>query len=182
MRVLVAFASKHGGTQGIAERIGEKLVAAGQQVDVLPAKQVGDLTSYGAFVIGSAAYMGSWLKEATEFVRRSQAILAARPVWLFSSGPLGTSRTDAQGRDLLLTSEPKEFAEFKETIHPRNQQVFFGALYISKLGFADRLVTKLPAAKAAGLFPEGDFRDWKAIEAWADSIARELTPVAASIA
>jgi menaquinone-dependent protoporphyrinogen IX oxidase len=60
MRVLVAFASKHGGTQGIAERIGEKLVVAGQQVDVLPAKQVGDLTSYGAFVIGSAAYMGSW--------------------------------------------------------------------------------------------------------------------------
>jgi menaquinone-dependent protoporphyrinogen oxidase len=103
-------------------------------------------------------------------------------VWLFSSGPLGTSRTDAQGRDLLLTSEPKEFAEFKETIHLRKQQVFFGALYISKLGFADRLVTKLPAAKAAGLFPEGDFRDWKAIEAWADSIARELTPVAASIA
>ncbi len=47
------------------------------------------------------------LKEATEFVRRNQAVLASRPVWLFSSGPLGTKATDAKGRDLWVATEPE---------------------------------------------------------------------------
>jgi menaquinone-dependent protoporphyrinogen oxidase len=178
MKILVAYATKHGATEGIAARIGETLVASGHEAKVQPVKGVGDPTGYDAFVIGSAAYMGSWLKEAAEFVRRNQAILAGRSAWLFSSGPLGTALTDAQGRDVLVASEPKEFAEFKQTIKPRGMRVFFGALDIGKLGFADRLITKMPAAKA--LFPEGDFRNWKEIAAWAGSIAHELAPAMAS--
>jgi menaquinone-dependent protoporphyrinogen oxidase len=178
MSILVAYASKHGATQGIAERIAATLRAAGQDAEARPVKATRDRADYDAFVIGGAAYMGSWLKEATEFVRRHQAILVTRPVWLFSSGPLGTATTDAQGRDLLVASEPKEFAEFKETIKPRGLRVFFGALDSSKLGFSERLVRSLPAGRA--LLPEGDFRDWKEIEAWAESIAHELVPVTAS--
>jgi menaquinone-dependent protoporphyrinogen oxidase len=178
MKILVAYATKHGATEGIAARIGETLVASGHEAKVQSVKVVGNPTGYDAFVIGSAAYMGSWLKEAAEFVRRNQAILAERPAWLFSSGPLGTALTDAQGRDVLVASEPKEFAEFKQTIKPRGMRVFFGALDIGKLGFADRLITKMPAAKA--LFPEGDFRNWKEIAAWAGSIAHELAPAMAS--
>jgi menaquinone-dependent protoporphyrinogen oxidase len=154
------------------------LRAAGQDAEVRPVKATHDLAGYDAFVIGGAAYMGSWLKEATEFVRRNQAILVTRPVWLFSSGPLGTATTDAQGRDLLVASEPKEFAEFKESIKPRGLRVFFGALDPSKLAFSERLVRSLPAGRA--LLPEGAFRDWKEIEAWAESIAHELVPVTAS--
>lgn len=178
MSILVAYASKHGATQGIAERIAATLVASGQEAKVRPVQAADDLASYDAFVIGGAAYMGSWLKEATEFVRRNQAILATRPVWLFSSGPLGTATTDAQGRDLLVVSEPKEFTEFKETIKPRGLQVFFGALDPSKFGFSERLVRRLPAGRA--LLPEGDFRDWNDIEAWAEHIAHELAATPAS--
>lgn len=36
----------------------------------------------------------------------------------------------------------------------------------------------MPAAKAA--FPKGDFRDWPAIDAWADTIAHELAGAAVS--
>jgi menaquinone-dependent protoporphyrinogen oxidase len=176
--ILVAYASKHGATQAIAERIAETLVVSGQEAQVRPVKAVCELDDYDAFVIGSAAYMGSWLKEAAELVRRNQAILVTRPVWLFSSGPLGTVTKDTQGRDLLVTSEPKEFAEFKEAIKPRGLRVFFGALDPGKLGFAERLIRILPAGRA--LLPEGDFRDWKEIEAWAESIAHELAPVMAS--
>ncbi len=177
MSILVAYASKHGATQGIAERITEKLVASGQKAQARSVKAAGDLADYDAFVIGSAAYMGSWLKEAAEFVRRNRATIAAQPVWLFSSGPLGTETRDAQGRDLLVVSEPKEFAEFKESIKPRGLQVFFGALDPSKLAFSERLIRSMPAGRA--LLPEGDFRDWTAIEGWAERIARELTSVTA---
>lgn len=177
MSILVAYATKRGATQGIAERIAAKLTALGQQAQTRPAQSVRDLTGYDAFVIGSAAYMGAWLKEATEFVRRNQAILAIRPVWLFSSGPLGTATTDTQGRDLRVVSEPKEFAEFKETIKPRGVQVFYGALDPHKLGFAERMFRSLPAGRA--VLPEGDFRDWQNIDAWAERIVHEMSQLPA---
>ena len=137
---------------------------------------VSDLSGYSAFVIGSAAYLGHWLKDATAFVRRNQAVLAMKPVWLFSSGPLGTEPTDAQGRDKRGATEPKEFAEVKETIKPMGSRVFFGALDPGTLGFRDRALRTLPAGRA--LLPEGDFRDWPDIDAWAKGIARALVPVA----
>jgi len=116
--------------------------------------------------------MGHWQKEAVEFVRRNRAVLAGHPVWLFSSGPLGTEPTDAQGRDLKETAEPKDIAGFTEAIHPREHRVFFGVLDPARLAMGERALRKLPAGRA--LLPEGDFRDWAEIEDWADGIARDL--------
>ncbi len=161
MAVLVAYASKHGSTRGIAERIAGKLRQLGKEAEVRPVDAVEDPGSYESFVISSAVYYGSWLKEATEWVRRNRAVLAERPVWLFSSGPLGTEVSDAE-------QQPKEMAEFREAIGPRDQQIFFGALDHSRLSFAERMMAKAVRA------PEGDFRDWEAIEAWAESLARDL--------
>jgi menaquinone-dependent protoporphyrinogen oxidase len=177
MRILVAYASMHGATQGIAERIAERMSAAGVDATAQPVSAAGDLAGYDAFVIGSAAYIGHWQKEATEFVRRNQAVLAVRPTWLFSSGPLGTEPTDAQGRDQGAAAEPNEIAELREAIHPRDHRVFFGALNPRKLGFRNRAIRTLPAGRA--LLPEGDFRDWADIEAWASDIAHALAPRAA---
>lgn len=173
--ILVAYASKHGATEGIAERIAEALVASGQSAEARPIKAVHALAGYDAFVIGGAAYMGSWIKDATEFVRRNEEVLTAHPVWLFSSGPLGTEAADAHGRDLLAVTEPNEFAEFKDTIKPHGLRVFFGALDPHRLGMSERLIRSMPVGRA--LLPEGDFRDWTAIDAWAESIAHDLTPV-----
>jgi menaquinone-dependent protoporphyrinogen oxidase len=166
MSVLVAYVTKHGSTKGIAERKADILRVRGLAVELQPIKAVRDPAIYDAFVIGGAAYMGLWSKDAAEFVRRNQSVLETRPVWLFSSGPLGTETRDAQGRDLKVVSRPNEFAELK---------VFFGALDPSKLEFAERLIRSLPAGRA--LLPEGDFRKWEEIEAWAESIAQELAPL-----
>jgi len=103
-------------------------------------------------------------------VMRNRAVLASHPVWLFSSGPLGTETKDAQGRNVLMAAEPTEIAEFKVAINPRDHRVFFGRLDASKLAFGHRMVRKMPAART--LFPEGDFRNWNDIDAWALSIAR----------
>jgi menaquinone-dependent protoporphyrinogen oxidase len=172
MSILVVYATKYGSTQGIAERIACTLKAVGVEVDIQPAGEVHDLARYDAFVIGSAAYLGSWLKEAANFVRRHSETLATKPVWLFSSGPLGTSTNDPQGRDILVASEPKEFAEFAPTIKPMGMQVFFGALDRTKLRGAHRLFSLVPASQKVLI--EGDFRNWNLIEAWAKSIAQEL--------
>jgi menaquinone-dependent protoporphyrinogen oxidase len=170
--ILVAYASKHGATREIAERIADTLGAAGQHAQARPVRAAGELAGYDAVVAGSATYTGHWLKEAAEFVRRNRAVLATRPVWLFSSGPLGTQATDAKGQDLRVAAEPKEVAEFRAAIGPRDHRVFFGALDPGKLSFAERSLRRLPAARA--VLPEGDFRDWAEIDAWAGSIAHNL--------
>jgi menaquinone-dependent protoporphyrinogen oxidase len=172
MSILVAYASKHGATRELAERISQNLRSAGLQADVRAAGDVGDLAAYEGFVVGSAAYMGHWLKEAVEFVRGHQHLLAQRPVWLFSSGPLGTEATNAKGEDMRVAAEPRELPEFRESIHPREHHVFFGALDPAGLSFTERSLRKLPAARA--VLPEGDFRDWDEVEEWTQGIAREM--------
>jgi menaquinone-dependent protoporphyrinogen oxidase len=175
MTILVAYASKYGATQQIAERIAGTLRRVGQEAEVQSVTATGDLSGYDAFVIGSAVYYGSWQKEATAFVRRNQATLANRPVWLFSSGPIGTETTDEKGQDVREAAVPKEIAEFAETIHPRDHRVFLGKLNRGTLGFLDRVVASMPAFPGA----EGDFRDWNEIESWAEHIAHDRATVPA---
>ena len=174
MNVLIVYASRYGSTQGIADRIGETLRRHQLDATVKPVQDADDPGGYDAVVIGSATYYFHWLKKASEFVWRHRETLAGRPVWLFSSGPLGTKATDDQGRDLLTVLEPKEIAGFREVIHPRAHQVFFGALIPKKLGFLHRLMFNLPANRDRKLFADSDFRDWTAIDAWANKIAAEL--------
>jgi menaquinone-dependent protoporphyrinogen oxidase len=159
--ILVTFASKHGWTRGIAERVAAELEMQGAVVELRSIDELGLVTGYDAVVVGSAVYYGSWLKEAAGFVRRNRNALAERPVWLFSSGPVG---------DTVLPP-PKEMAEFKEAITPRDHRVFAGGLDRRQLGMTERLATKMVRA------PEGDYRDWDQIVAWADGIASALSSI-----
>ncbi len=159
MRVLVAYASKHGATREIAERVGGVLRSQRCEPEVVDVTTVGTLDPYDAVVICSAVYYGHWMKPAAEFVRAHLGHLAASPVWLCSSGPLG---------DKPLP-EAAEVAEFEVSIHPREAMTFGGALDAAHLGLAERLVVKGVHA------PYGDFRDWAAIDAWASRIATQLT-------
>ncbi len=174
MTALVAVASRHGATRGIAERIAGRLAAAGVPADLRDVSEVHDPAAYDAFVLGGAAYMFHWLKEATAFAKRNRALLGQHPVWLFSSGPLGTDLVDKEGRDVLTTTVPREFAALRTLLHPRDMRVFFGAwdAAAKPVGLGERFVRLMPAARDA--MPTGDFRDWAAIDAWADGIAAEL--------
>ena len=177
MKVLVTYATRHGATAGIAERVAATLTAAGLPAEARPVedvKDVKDIERYDAVVLGGAAYMFHWLKPAVAFGRRYRKQLAERPVWLFSSGPLGTDLVDKDGHNVLETSRPKEFDELTNLLHPRGEHVFFGAYDpdAPAIGLAERFVQHLPAARAA--LPVGDFRDWAAIDAWATQIVAEL--------
>lgn len=161
MTVLVAYASKHGSTEGIAQAIADRLRELGEPVELRSVDEVGSIENFRAVVLGSAVYAGSWMKEAVELVHRSAEALARRPVWLFSSGPLGTEIEDEE-------EQPRQLAEMRGVIGPIDHRVFSGALNRDALGFGERMIVK--AVKA----PEGDFRDWDAIRDWAEEIARHL--------
>jgi menaquinone-dependent protoporphyrinogen oxidase len=166
MRVVVIYGSRLGSTRGIAERIASRLGASGLEVDVAAAERLGDLPAAEAYVLGSGVYGQHWMKEAVELVKRSKAALSARPVWLFSVGPLGQW---AQSSDPI---EPKEIAGFRRAIRPVDHRVFAGAFDRSTLDGSNLSVVERFVSRR--FLPEGDYRDWEAIDAWADGIARRL--------
>jgi len=180
MNVLVAYASRHGATKGIAERVAQTLEPRGHGVTLAPADQVSAVAGYDAFIVGGAAYAGHWLQEATEFVRKHHEVLVNSPVWLFSSGPIGTDLVDAKGRDVFEAARPAEFVEFAGSIHPRDEAIFFGAFDpdAKPIGLMERFgapFMRMPSIREA--MPSGDFRDWPQIEAWAEGIAVELEAI-----
>jgi menaquinone-dependent protoporphyrinogen oxidase len=162
MRVLVSAASKYGSTEDIARAVGDVLVEHGLDADVLPVEEVDDVEAYDAVVLGSAVYAGHWLKPARELVERFAASLSARPVWLFSSGPIGDPPKPEE--------DPVDVAEIRESTKARDHRVFAGKLVRKQLSFGERAIALALRA------PEGDFRDWSAVKEWAAGIAEALAP------
>ena len=158
--VLVAVASKHGATAEIGERVAEALTEAGVTATAVAANESTPVEGYDAFVIGSAVYAGRWRSDARDFVRSHKQELAARPVWLFSSGPVAEPPSDAE--------DPIDIEEMSVLTTSRDHRIFCGLLNSAKLGVLERAVVHALGA------PEGDYRDWPAIEAWARDIAAEL--------
>lgn len=165
LKVLVTAASKHGATAEIARVIGDTLAAAGFATTVMPPEQVGTVEGYDAVILGSAVYSGHWLDAAKDLVTRSRGALATRPVWLFSSGPVG----DPAGKlAQQMTQDPVDLTGIRTATHARGHKMFAGKLDPKDLSFPQRASLML----FRGL--RGDFRDWAQIKGWAGEIAQHL--------
>lgn len=160
MKVLVCAATKYGATGEIANVVADVLAEEGFEVTVIPPEQAGAIEQFDAMVLGSAVYMGQWMKPARELVDRSATALAARPVWLFSSGPVGEPAKPAEN--------PVDVSKILQSTKARDHRVFTGRLVRKHLSFPDRAMAS--AIRAA----EGDFRNWAEIRAWAAGIASAL--------
>lgn len=168
-KILVAYATRYGSTRQIAERIADVLREKGQQVDVEQASAVTDLGPYSAIVVGAPLYIGKILKDATAFLERHRAALEAKPVALFTPGPVRGSDDMAEAR--------KQLGPVLEKIgwlKPKAVEMFVGAYDPAKLRGLDKLVTKPKASPLYGIGASDD-RDWGAIEAWAASLPGALT-------
>jgi menaquinone-dependent protoporphyrinogen oxidase len=169
MRILVTAASKHGATMEMASAIGRALTEAGLEVEVKPMHDLFGVAGWNAVVLGSAVYMGRWLPEATEFMEKHTVELQARPVWLFSSGPVGSPDPKPDG-------DPMGISELVAAVRARGHRTFAGRLDRGQLGIGEKLVVSAVRA------PDGDFRDWEALTAWAHGIAGQLKKIPAAIA
>lgn len=166
-RVLVTAASRHGSTHEIADVLArllqESAAAAGGGLTAaaLHAENQPDPAVYDAVVLGSAVYGGSWLEPARNLAHRHAAVLRARPLWLFSSGPIGGPPHPP--------AEPYDLAALTALLAPRGHRVFPGRMDRSLLTSPERaMVTAMRA-------PVGDFRDWDLVRGWAAEIAAALT-------
>lgn len=167
--VCVLYASEHHSTQEIADRIGERLRLNGHHVKI----QALDASFRGrwrlpcdALVLGSAVHDGAWLPAAESFVTDNAARTGDRPTWMFSVG-----MTAALPRPLRLLAERAEqprIAALVDVIHPREHRRFSGVIRREHLDRKGSLLFRLLGCRY------GDHRDWAAIDAWADDIARVL--------
>lgn len=161
MKVLVAVGSKYGATREIAQTIAEVLRDCGCDAEYMDAKDVESVEPYDAFVIGSALYGGFWRRDASELVHGNIKVLRSRPVWLFSSGPVGLpprpAETMGEGETLV------------DIISAIAHESFSGCLNAERLNFGEQAIVRGLKASV------GDYREWGQVKNWAREIGSQLT-------
>ncbi len=161
-KILVAYASQTGSTAGVADAIGKQLADGGVTVDVRRVKEVTDLSSYRAVVMGSAIHSGKWMPEAAKFVRDNQSRLRQMPTAFFLVCLMLATGTEDNRRLVATFQEPE-----RALVKPVAEGRFAGYLWYDKYSFIEGLGMRIFARTQK--LAEGDYRDWDAIRAWADS-------------
>lgn len=158
-KVLVTYASKYGSTGGVADAIGKELCSKDVTSDVALINNAGNIGSYQGVVIGSAIYMGKWMSEAVDFVKNNKDTLRQMPVAYFLVCMTLSKPTEENRAKVLSYMDPilKAVPEIK----PVGIGTFAGALDYNNLSWLNKKILRSKGT------PEGDFRDWKAIQAWA---------------
>ena len=161
-RVLVAYASKMGSTQEIAEAIGQELERCGKEVVVAPCADDVNPDGFDGVIIGSAIYTRRWVKAARRFLKRHAHRLDPKSTWLFHSGPCGEGAREEQ------VETPKAIA-----------RVIVPLGLPAPVTFGGRLDTEHATGPLSRWMGEkgplsGDFRDWERIRGWASDIAHQL--------
>ncbi len=159
-KVLVAYATWAGSTAGIAERIAGVLNRSGFAAEAVRAKEVRDLSPYGAVVLGTAVHAGKLHPDALKFARRNAADLGSKPFAAFIVC-LAMKGSDEKAR----ATAGAYLGPVRQQVKPLSEGLFAGAYDPQKLDFVSRQIMKMIKA------PPGDFRKWDEVEAWAASLA-----------
>jgi menaquinone-dependent protoporphyrinogen oxidase len=172
-KILVAYASRAGSTSGVAEAIGQTLGDSGAPVEVRRMQDVHDLAPYRAVVAGSAIRGAKWLPEAMQFMEMHRAALARKP---FAAFLVCITLAMPKGE------EYRPFvADFLKSVRamvkPVSEGLFAGALNYSHLPLIPEGI-QMRILSATTRTPEGDYRNWDDIHAWASDLVVKL-PVSA---
>jgi menaquinone-dependent protoporphyrinogen oxidase len=161
--VLVTYASKCVSTGEVANAIGKTLAQAGVRVDVLPLKNVTNLSGYQAVFVGSAIRMAKWLPEAADFISENRAILQRVPTAYFTVCATMIGDTPANRARAAAFVEP-----VRTVLIPAAEGYFAGKVDPASLSFFENI-----SLKAKGV-PQGDFRDWEKITSWVQSTYAQI--------
>jgi menaquinone-dependent protoporphyrinogen oxidase len=157
--ILLAYATRYGSTQEVAETIAAVLREAGLEVELQPMQDVKRFNNYDAVVLGAAIYNARWHPDAHQFLSQHQETLKQRPVAIFALGPLSTSEAAMLRSRRQLDKELEKYAWLK----PVALEMFVGTMDPTKLGFFERLFSTA-----------NDQRNWDAIRAWAKALPANL--------
>jgi menaquinone-dependent protoporphyrinogen oxidase len=175
MKVLIVYATVFGSTKSIAERISTRLSTGTcsttlHSVDATPSPPISD---YDAIVIGSCIHGSKWIKPARKYLTSisQQLTEAQRPLWAFTVGaPAAIPRWGGGGAKLAAKEKANAEKMLREQgVSFKGHELFNGEwkredmLPFARLFFGCCIGVKF-----------GDYRDWEAVDAWADAIVKEF--------
>lgn len=179
MTILVTYASRSGSTAEIAEAIGGTFTEHGILVDVRLMTEVTGVAQYQAVVAGSAVRQQQWLPEAMQFLETHQPELVRKPVATFLVCIALATKNPTRYQNGLRAASAW-MAPAHQLVNPVSEGYFAGVLELKKIKEL-RFRIALGAMVRLGLFPEGDHRDWDAIDNWANTLPAKLLTQAAQI-
>lgn len=153
--ILIAYATRGGTTQKVAENIARAMREHHALVEVRPIEQVRDLSPYRAVVVGSGVRDEKWLPEAVHFVRDHQQALKQVPQVYFlvysallQEFPQRIEEVLGHLSEVRQTVEPLEVAIFSRNPESLSPQMLVNAK----------------------VMPSGGWRDWENIQTWAGRV------------
>lgn len=171
-RALVIYATQHGQTRRVAERIASVLAARGHTAELHDAAELREslpLDRFDRVFIGAPILAGGYPRAIRRFVRAHRDALAAVPTAFFSVGLSVASRTHdgrAQSREVV-----DRFLE-RTGLRPAHVELVAGALPYTRYNFLIRFVMRRIAEKEGGdtdTSRDYEYTDWAAVERFAES-------------
>jgi menaquinone-dependent protoporphyrinogen oxidase len=178
--ILVAYASTHGHTGRIAERIGEVLREEGAEVDVRDVKTERDVSpaDYDAAVVGASIHAGAHQSELVGWAQSHHAALASMPSAFFSA--CLTAAEDTHESREATRRYRDEFVERTDWT-PATSITFAGALQYREYDFMTRLAMRLMMKRGGhptDTSHDYDYTDWDAVERFGRDFAASVAGVA----
>jgi menaquinone-dependent protoporphyrinogen oxidase len=174
-RILVVYRTGEGQTRKIADRIADRLRAAGAGVDISDAADASSPRGYAGAVLGDSIHYSRHSKELTAYATAHADALRAMPSAVFqvcmaSAGTNEKDRATARGLlDPLLQ---------KAGWTPDVVGLFAGALAYPQYGWFVRVMLRL-IAKRQGLSTDTsrshEYTDWGAVDAFADDVLAAIS-------
>jgi menaquinone-dependent protoporphyrinogen oxidase len=172
MKILVAYASAHGSTAEVAAFIGRVLDVYDADVTVAHADEVTSVDEYDVFVLGSPIHSSMWLSSLSQFMFRFEEKLGPSPVYLWINCLIVL---EENGYDKVMKTYLWDEALDKLGVKRPEIGVFAGKLDWQRISGSEKwLMSNNYEGKELPGNMRGDFRDWKAIAAWAHDVAQTM--------
>jgi len=175
--LLLTYATTHGHTAKIADRLAEALRAHGLDVDVRDVKQIGDRVpgSYDAVIAGASLHAGHHQRAMLNWVKANRDRLTDRPT-LFFSVSLTAAEDTAEAREATQRS----IDDFEEETgwKPTRSESVAGALQYREYDVFTRVLMRLKMRHAGHHEDpslDHEYTDWEALRQWAEEFAAGLT-------
>ena len=175
--LLLTYATTHGHTAKIADRLAAALRAHGLDVDLRDIKQVGDAVpgSFDAVVVGASLHAGHHQRAMLKWVKANRDALADRPTMFFS-----VSLTAAEDAAEARESTQRCIDDFEEETgwKPTRSESVAGALQYREYDVFTRVLMRLKMRQGghqADPSQDHEYTDWDALEQLAEEFAAQLT-------
>jgi menaquinone-dependent protoporphyrinogen oxidase len=184
-RVLVVYASTHGHTATIADRIGALLREQHVHARVREIGKVGaiDLSEFDGVIVGASVHAGHHQKEIVEWLSAHRTTLSGRPSAFFSVSLTAADDTD-EARETTRSMIDDVLDETGWI--PTTTQSFAGALQFKEYNLPTRVLMRLIAKRIEhqsdahiDVHEDTDYTDWDAVEHFALDFAATVQPAEA---